>query len=212
MEAGHSLIEFTMSRQANLPPRCPFQRKPITRLTHDPTFPILGDENELHPWHHISSSQRSISEEQPTWFDDLLKEPDSNLKGRVHRRSASDSLTLLDGIMEHLPSLQPLKDDENSVCDRVGSGMESACMYGPNSPRQKGNLSFSENAVASALSEYVSKNPLEDLDGSSCIGGINQFDLKNNACGAAGELNAETKAVKRLELECIIVSSTAQSC
>ncbi|RVW78788.1 hypothetical protein CK203_050941 [Vitis vinifera] len=84
-------------------------------------------------------------------------------------------------------------------------------MYGPNSPRQRGNQSFSENAIASALSEYVSKSPLEDLDGSFCISGINQFDLKENACGADGELNAETKAVKRLESECMLVSSIAQS-
>ena len=201
-----------MSRQANLPPRCPFQRKPITRLTHDPTFSNLGNDNELPPWHHKFFSQSSISDDQPAWFDDLLNDPDSNLKGILHRRSASDPVTLLDGIVEHLPSLQPLKDDENSVSDGVGSGLESACMYGPNSPRRRGNLSFSENAIASALSEYASENPLEDLDGSSCIAGINQIDLKNDACGAAGELNAETKAVKRLESEFMLVSSIAQSC
>ncbi|XP_034705586.1 basic leucine zipper 6 [Vitis riparia] len=186
-----------MSRQANLPPRCPFQKKPITRPIHDPIFPNLGNDNELYPRHHKSSSQSSISEEQPAWFDDLLNDPDSNLRGTCHRRSASDSVALLDGVVDHFPSLKPLKDDKNSVCDRIGSGLESACMYGPNSPRQRGNQSFSENAIASALSEYVSKSPLEDLDGSFCISGINQFDLKENACGADGELNAETKAVKR---------------
>lgn len=201
-----------MSRQANLPPRCPFQKKPATLPINDSIIPCLSNGNDSHPWHHESSSQSLLSEEQPAWFDGLLSDPDSNLKGTFHRRSASDSVALLGGIVDHFPSLQPLKDDEDPACDRTNGWLELGCTYGPNSPRQRGTLSFSENAIASALSEYVSRSPLEGFDGSSCIYGVNQFDLKDNDCGmAAKDLNAEAKAVKRLESDCALVSSTNQS-
>uniref|UniRef100_A0A5B7C6T0 BZIP domain-containing protein n=1 Tax=Davidia involucrata TaxID=16924 RepID=A0A5B7C6T0_DAVIN len=185
-----------MSRQAHLPPRCPFQKKTITLPFNDPVSPTLCKDFQLYPQHHKSKSQSSILEEQPVWLDDLLSESDSNSKGIFHRRSASDSVTLLDGVVP-LPSLTPVNDDENSGSSETNSEFESSCMYGPNSPRRKGKLSFPEKAIVSALSEYVSQNTMQHLDDDLCISGIAQIDSVQDTCGSAGGVNAETKPVKR---------------
>ncbi|KAI9157685.1 hypothetical protein LWI28_026291 [Acer negundo] len=183
-----------MSRQAQLPPRCPFQKKPVSRPVHGPISPL--SRTESYPGHHKSSSQSSILEEQPAWLDELLSDPDVNPVGKYHRRSASDSVTVLDGIADAFPGLNPLKDGENSVEDGTCSGLQSNCMYGPNSPRKRDNLTFSENALVSALSECDFENPLQYVDDSLCISGINHSD-NVDMCASTGELNAETKMAKR---------------
>lgn len=188
-----------MSRQAHLPPRCPFQKKSVSRHIHDPISP--PPRTELYPRHHKSSSQSSIPEEQPAWLDDLLSDPDVNAVGKFHRRSASDSVTLVDGIVDAFPGLDPHKDEESSVEDGSCSRLQSSCMYGPNSPRKRSNLTFSENALVSALSECGSENPLQCVDDSLCISGIHYSDVQIDACASTGELNAETKMAKRFESE-----------
>ncbi|KAK9283949.1 hypothetical protein L1049_012206 [Liquidambar formosana] len=185
-----------MSRQAHLPPRCPFQKKRTSRPIHDSVFPTPRNGNESCPHHHRSSSQSSVVEEHPAWLDDLLSDPDSDSKGIFHRRSASDSVALLNGLVDPFPSLTPLNDEESSVGNET-SGLESACMYGPNSPRQRSNLTFSENAIVSALSEYVSQSPMKYVDGSLSISGITCSELKGDGCGFSGEHNTEASAVKR---------------
>ncbi|PQQ13442.1 basic leucine zipper 6 [Prunus yedoensis var. nudiflora] len=89
-----------------------------------------------------------------------------------------------------------LNDSEssNKGLFTVDLGWNSVSLYGPNSPRQRGSLSFSENALVSALSEYTSNEPIQNMDGILCIG---QSDSKGDDCHSIGELNAEMRAVKR---------------
>lgn len=178
----------TRQVQAHLPPRCPIQKKPINGPIHDPiSLPLQ---------HHKSSSQHML-EEQPAWLDDLLSDPESNSKGRFHRRSASDSVALLDGLSDSLSFLGPHNDEGTSV--NASCGLESDCLYGPNSPRLRRSSSFSENVIVSALSEYVYQEPVQFVDGSLGISGISPSDAMTDGCLTVGEHNAETKAAKRLE-------------
>lgn len=177
-----------MSRHAHLPPRCPFQKKSTTRSIYDPLSPSSC--KELYPRHQKSISQSSILEEQPEWLDDLLGDSDVNAKGTLHRRSASDSMTLLDGLVS-------LNDDDSSVSSETGSGFESGCMYGPNSPRSKGKFTFPENTMVSALSDCLFQNPMEYLDSGLCASGMVHCEVQDGS-GLAGEANAESKADKRL--------------
>lgn len=183
-----------MSRQAHLPPRCPIQKKPIAGI-HDSVAQSLHI-NESYLRHHKSSSQSSIPEEPPLWLDDLLSDPDSNSKGIYHRRSVSDSIALLDALADAFPSLAPHKDDENSVVNETCNGLESACTYGPNSPRKKSNLTFVENAIVSALSESVSQDPTHSVDGNLHISATTHADWKGDDCHSIGDLDTEKKAVK----------------
>ncbi|XP_050281319.1 basic leucine zipper 34 isoform X1 [Quercus robur] len=186
-----------MSRQAHLPPRCPIQKKPIAVPIHDAVSHPLHI-NESYPRHQKSSSQSSILDEQPAWLDDLLGDAVSNSKGMSHRRSVSDSFAPLDALEDMFPSLTPHKDDASIDVSETCSGLESACTYGPNSPRQKSNVTFTENAIVSALSEYVSQDPLPYIDGSLCNSAITHSHSKGDDCHSVGELNIENKAVKRL--------------
>lgn len=186
-----------MSKQPHLPPRCPYQKKTITHPIDDPLSPTLCIDNKLYPpRHHKSRSQSSIFEEQLPWLDDLLDDTNSASNVMSHRHAASDSETLLLGLLK-LPSLNTVNDEENSGSSGTYSGLESACIYGPNSPRTKSKLNLEENAVVSALSEYASQNLMQHLDGGLCISGMAEFDSTQEACGFAGEVNAEMKPVKR---------------
>lgn len=193
---GFPLIHVTMSRQAHLPPRCPFQRKPISWPIHDPTSPPANtNHGNVFPRHKKSPSQSAILEEQPAWLEDLLDDPNSSNKGVIHRRSASDSITLLDGLSDSLPAIKPnTAKQARGEREALGS-LELDCIYGPNSPRQKGNLALPDNGIVSALSEYISQTSLQFLDGSLCISGMVNSDMKGDICVSTGD--AETKTVKR---------------
>ncbi|VVA28251.1 PREDICTED: basic leucine zipper [Prunus dulcis] len=179
------------TRQSHLPPRCPIQKKPNSGPMQDP-ISLLPHINESYPRHQRSSSQ-SLMEEQPSWPGNLSNDSESSNKGIVHRRSVSDSVTLLHGLADSFSSLSP-KNDEFSVDNGSYSGWNSVSLYGPNSPRQRGSLSISENALVSALSEYASHEPIQNMDGIPCIG---HSDSKGDDCHSIGELNAEIRAVKR---------------
>lgn len=166
----------TRQAQAHLPPRCPIQKRPINGPTPN----------------HNSSSQPFV-EEHPAWLDDLLNDPESSSRGSSLRRSVSDSVTLLDSVADSFSILGSHYDEGNSAGNPTSSGLESASsMYGPNSPRLRSSSSFSENAIVSALSEYVSQESGQYIDGGLRVPGVSPSDMK-----ADDELNAEAKTAKR---------------
>lgn len=187
-----------MSRQAHLPPRCPFQKKPLTSPVQDPFCPPSHQYNSLPPRHQKSISQSSILEEQPAWFDELLNDSGSNSSGIMHRRSASDSSTLLNGLVS-LEGFDKFDETESSASCESDSSSKTNCIYGPNSPRGKSNMTFAENAIVSALSEYVSPNPLQYLDRCISVSGAAQSESVGNASGVADDVSAEAKPMKRLD-------------
>lgn len=189
-----------MSRQALLPPRCPLQKKATFSPNLGPISPTLLQENQFHSKHHRSASQSLIIDEQPAWLDELLSDSEPNACGGIlHRRSASDSFTLLSEVLT-LPSLNILDEAEESSpagCDKSDEGSKSACVYGPNSPRGKGEVTFPDNAIVSALSDYVSQNALQCSDWSLPLSETAQGDSTGDASGSNGENAMEAKPVKR---------------
>lgn len=186
-----------MSRQPQLPPRCPISR--TRSLNCDPFSSITCKDENSHLRLQKSVSQSFVLEEQPAWLDDLLGDWDPGFKQKSHRRAASDSGTVLDGLVE-LPSLNTEKVDKNA-CSRdactAATALESACIYGPNSPRSKEKVSIQENAIVSALSEYASHGPVQYADKDLFVSGFPQLDSVQDTCGSAGEVNIEAKPFKR---------------
>lgn len=113
------------------------------------------------------------------------------------RRSVSDSITLLDALEEAFPSLTLRNDNDNSVVNETCNVLESACTYGPNSPRKKSNLTFIENATVSALSESVSEDTTHCVDENPRISATTHCDWGGDDCNSVGDLNTEKKALKR---------------
>ena len=106
---------------------------------------------------------------------------DSGLKIKTQCGEGSDSGIVLDDVN--------IEKVDKDVCSRdvARTALDSACVYGPNSPRSKDKVSTEESAIVSALSEYASHG--------SFVSGFTQFDSVQDA---AGEADMEDKPVKRL--------------
>ncbi|KAL6868085.1 hypothetical protein ACP4OV_014930 [Aristida adscensionis] len=94
-----------LQKQALLPPRSPFPTAaaaaPSPYADRGPAGRPQGAAHLRHGHgHHQRTSSESFIEEQPSWLDDLLDEPETPARqhGRAgHRRSSSDSFALFDG-------------------------------------------------------------------------------------------------------------------
>ncbi|XP_015698470.2 uncharacterized protein At4g06598-like [Oryza brachyantha] len=88
-----------LQKQALLPPRSPFPA--ASPSPHGELGPIARPRDAPHRHgHQRTSSESVLIDEQPSWLDDLLDEPEAPARphGRPgHRRSSSDSFTLFDG-------------------------------------------------------------------------------------------------------------------
>ncbi|KAJ4971382.1 hypothetical protein NE237_004481 [Protea cynaroides] len=185
-----------MSRPAyaQLPPRCPLQTRASRRVQDPPVSPTLPRNDGLRALHRRSPSQSSILEEQPSWLDELLTDSDTPSRGTLHRRSASDSLAFVEGSAS-FPSISSVIDCQRAVSDETGNGLVGDCVYGPNSPRRRSNITHSRDL--SALSEFVAQKPLQYLSGNLCLSETIQSDSKGDTCSSNGELDPEAKMAQR---------------
>ncbi|KAK6135978.1 hypothetical protein DH2020_030250 [Rehmannia glutinosa] len=151
-----------MSRHAQLPPRCPLQKKPMAPQANFSISSPSCKDIDFHPMQRGHYKSNSILEEQPAWLNDLLSDIDSI---------------------------------SNDSCE-PDDGLESSCMYGPNSPRRKNTLEFPEKEIVLAFSECVTPNPLQHLDGYSSVSGVLPSDF-GDASPSAGEISNENKPMKR---------------
>lgn len=183
-----------MSRPSQLPPRCPLQKKAAARKTLEPSSNNCRGFNKSGGRHQRSLSQSSVFEEQPAWIDDLLSDSDSVPEGIYHCRSASDSFTLLDSIVPNM-----LLSEEGFVDD--GNILGSGCIYGPNSPRRRSNLEFTDNTVLLAMSDYVNQSPMQFVDEIP----RSPFDLKDHFCDSPNYFSIDAKTGKRYYIYIYII-------
>ncbi|EOA20903.1 hypothetical protein CARUB_v10001239mg [Capsella rubella] len=83
-------------KQALLPPKSPFIGGPTffaDSVIGSKAVQKLGEGNINH---HRTSSESFLIEEQPSWLDDLLNEPETPVRKGGHRRSSSDSFAYVD--------------------------------------------------------------------------------------------------------------------
>lgn len=191
-----------MSRQGQLPPRCPFKKTPSSHPAHN-TISISPTNVQSHLGHHKSSFQSSIPEEEDeqSWVDDLLSDPNVNSNGNFHRRSASDSVTLVDGIVDSFAGLNPANGERDLMANETCNRLESACIYGPHSPRKRNNSTFLGNALALAFSECIPQKPLKCAQESTCVSGVTHSDSREDACQSLDVPSDEIKTSKRLKSE-----------
>ncbi|KAI4318507.1 hypothetical protein MLD38_032202 [Melastoma candidum] len=107
-----------LGKHASLPPRIPFPSVSSAYVDYVPAT-VIGSrvvqkprDNFTH--HQRTSSESLIFEEQPSWLDDLLNEPETSVRRGGHRRSSSDSFAYVDtGWLERdrnivIPSSRPV--------------------------------------------------------------------------------------------------------
>ncbi|KAG8500331.1 hypothetical protein CXB51_003640 [Gossypium anomalum] len=101
-------------KHALLPPKSPF---PIASPVYNDYIPnnvigskVIQKSRVGSTYHQRTSSESHLIEEQPSWLDDLLNEPETPIyKGR-HRRSSSDSFAFIDA--SNAPNLDYVAQDE----------------------------------------------------------------------------------------------------
>ncbi|KAL0736592.1 hypothetical protein Bca4012_012802 [Brassica carinata] len=191
-----------MSRPGQLPPRCPIPKKLSLNPYADTYYSSSSPVESYIGHHHKSPTQDSTLEEQPAWLDELLRDKTDGmlLTGGCGggggppaplRRSASDSVVLLGDISADFAGLNNQSEDEESLTSEACGELESACVYGPNSPRAKNSSSFSDNPIASAFSDYGPQNSDDTVKGSICP------PVAENACGSMGVPNAKRNPGQR---------------
>ncbi|KAK4799865.1 hypothetical protein SAY86_025230 [Trapa natans] len=88
-------------KHALLPPKCPFPSVSSAYVDYFVPTPLNGSKvvqkpRDLLANHQRTSSESFLMDEQPSWLDDLLNEPETPVRGGGHRRSSSDSFAYLE--------------------------------------------------------------------------------------------------------------------
>ncbi|KAJ3675148.1 hypothetical protein LUZ60_004190 [Juncus effusus] len=161
---------------SRLPPRCPLQNKTLS-----PNAPEFKPESK-------TLNQNPNFTDQPSWFEDLFTSPKPPNLNPI-RRSCSDSEVILDTLSNF-----PSEFGDNFDFEPIGSEFEAGLNYGPNSPRQKSELSFTESSIVKSVLQNVDNNPLQylvldPLNGSGSVNGP--------ASDLAGDLNHSDKNPRR---------------
>ncbi|KAM6554261.1 hypothetical protein CsatB_015023 [Cannabis sativa] len=89
-------------KHALLPPKSPFPSVSPSYADYV-VSPAVGSKavqkpREGNSHHQRTSSESFLAEEQPSWLDDLLNEPETPVRRGGHRRSSSDSFAYVDAI------------------------------------------------------------------------------------------------------------------
>ncbi|KAG8646087.1 uncharacterized protein At4g06598 [Manihot esculenta] len=87
-------------KHALLPPKIPFPSVTPSYVDYVPSG-VIGSKAVQRPrdgnsHHQRTSSETLLIEEQPSWLDDLLNEPETPVRRGGHRRSSSDSFAYVD--------------------------------------------------------------------------------------------------------------------
>lgn len=87
------------AKQSFLPPKCPFPTVSPSHFDYGSIGPKCVPRSKEGQRHHQRTSSESfLIEEQPSWLDDLLNEPEMPVRRSAHRRSTSDSFAYLDAV------------------------------------------------------------------------------------------------------------------
>ncbi|CAH1429562.1 unnamed protein product [Lactuca virosa] len=183
---GPSTIRNMYSgKHYSLPPKSPFPS--ITPFYPDYTtasgakgIPKYrdGNVNSHHHHHQRTSSESLLVEEQPSWLDELLDEPETPVR-RGHRRSSSDSFTYMEAAnanIEHAAQIEYRLRNMNSQ-----------------SPPSWGSQDFDLYKDARNASFYVEHNPMtknKNRGWDSANSSRDGFVLQNStSSGASQEVN-----------------------
>ncbi|XP_041012295.1 uncharacterized protein At4g06598 [Juglans microcarpa x Juglans regia] len=183
---GSSNIRNLMcsGKHALLPPKSPFPSVTPPYADYVPS-PAVGSKSlqkhrEGNVNHQRTSSENLLIEEQPSWLDDLLNEPEAPIRRGGHRRSSSDSFAYID--VAGVSNLDYAAQDEYKYKSLISvpswgsqdfdhiKDVQLPSLYADiNLAKQKNRAwESSLNAVANPSSRSVRDNTIHQISGSSC--------------------------------------------
>ncbi|KAK6136521.1 hypothetical protein DH2020_029757 [Rehmannia glutinosa] len=99
-----------------LPPKSPFPSISPSYTEYIPSSAIgpktLPKPRDVNSHHQRTSSESFLIEEQPSWLDELLDEPETPVRRGGHRRSSSDSFAYID--VSNVGSMNYVGQDDNN--------------------------------------------------------------------------------------------------
>lgn len=183
---GSSNIRNLMcsGKHALLPPKSPFPCVSSSYADYVPSL-ALGSKvfqkpREGNTHHQRTSSESLLIEEQPSWLDDLLNEPETPVRRGGHRRSSSDSFAYID--VANISNLDYASQDDYNFKNLVSvpswgsqdfdhhKDAQHASLYAEINLQKQKNRAWesSFNAVANPSSRPVRENTVRQSSGSSC--------------------------------------------
>lgn len=170
-------------KHALLPPKSPFPS--ISQPYADFPSPAVGSKSIQKPregnvHHQRTSSENLLLEEQPSWLDDLLNEPETPIRRGGHRRSSSDSFAYIDAA--HVSNLDYVAQDEYKYKNLISipswgsedfdlhKGVQHASLYADFNLAKQKNRAWepSYNAGTNLSSCPIRDNTIHQSSGSSC--------------------------------------------
>ncbi|KAK6156993.1 hypothetical protein DH2020_011241 [Rehmannia glutinosa] len=99
-----------------LPPKSPFPSISPSYTEYIPSSAIgpktLPKPRDVNSHHQRTSSESFLIEEQPSWLDELLDEPETPVRRGGHRRSSSDSFAYID--VSNVGGMNYIGQDDNN--------------------------------------------------------------------------------------------------
>lgn len=171
-------------KHALLPPKSPFPSVSPPYADFVPN-PAIGSKVVQKPragnaHHQRTSSESFLIEEQPSWLDDLLNEPETPVRRGGHRRSSSDSFAYID--VGNVSNLDYTAQDEY-ICKTLISAsswgsqdfdqhkdVQHTSFYADTNLAKQKNRAWesSLNAVTNPSSRPVRDSTVHQSSGSSC--------------------------------------------
>ncbi|XP_050272735.1 uncharacterized protein At4g06598 [Quercus robur] len=171
-------------KHALLPPKSPFPIVSPSYVDYVPG-PAIGPKaaqktREGNAHHQRTSSESQLIEEQPSWLDDLLNEPETPVRRGGHRRSSSDSFAYID--VANASNFDHAAQDDFKYKNMVSvpswgsqdfdlhKDVQHASFYADVHLAKQKNRAWdpSLNAVVSPSSCSVKDNTVHQSSGSSC--------------------------------------------
>ncbi|KAL9232091.1 hypothetical protein vseg_007236 [Gypsophila vaccaria] len=130
-----------------LPPKCPFPSINAPYADYVPSSSVgtksFSKSRDGNTYHQRTSSE-SFIEEQPSWLDELLNEPDTPVR-KAHRRSSSDSFAYLDAASMSNIDYVPVSHDESKFRPIVSSPLWGTHNYDHGKETMQGSLFADSN-------------------------------------------------------------------
>lgn len=170
-----------------LPPKSPFPSMAPSYVDYVPSSAFnqkgIQKPREGNSHHQRTSSESCIIEEQPSWLDDLLNEPETPVRRGSHRRSSSDSFAYFDSVNaanldytaqvdNKFRNMPPIPSWGSQDFDYYKDARQAASFVDQNSSIRRKNR---ENDVSSTTVSHLRSlsSPGEDLriqrSGSPCL-------------------------------------------
>nr|XP_027113195.1 uncharacterized protein At4g06598 isoform X3 [Coffea arabica] len=170
-------------RNSLLPPKSPFPSITQPFVDYIPSS-VTGQKGNMraregNSHHQRTSSESHLIEEQPSWLDDLLNEPETPVRRGGHRRSSSDSFAYIDaaniGSIDYAAqdesryNMLPLPSWGSQEFDHYRDAQHAAFVAEPNSLRKHKNRAWDASlSSVTHLRGFPSPSTILLSSGQSC--------------------------------------------